>query len=39
MITLVEFLYLENIDEAQSKSLISDPTLSSLSFESPTQYR
>lgn len=39
MITLAEFLYLENIDEAQSKSLLSNSTLSSLTFESPTQFR
>lgn len=39
MITLAEFLYLEDIDEAQSKNLLADPTLGSISFESPTQFR
>ena len=39
MITLAEFLYLENVQETQARQLLSDPGYSGLQLESPSDFR
>ena len=39
MITLAEFLYLENVQETQARQLLSDASYSALQLESPSDFR
>lgn len=39
MITLAEFLYLENVEETQATQLLNDPDYSNLKLESPSDFR
>lgn len=39
MITLAEFLYLDTIDEIQSRGLLDNPNYANLSFRTPNEFR
>jgi len=39
MITIAEFLYLDTIDETQSRGILNDPKYANLSFRTPNEFR